>query len=508
MANLSQIFKNGQALQAKAGPLAINQNDVVALGGYPFGLYPVQVGDYAAVAAAGSSAVALTTYSSFGRNTSYQRNRAVLDPTDGSLFIADTYLTGPTGCQIWKYSYSGALIAATILDSTSTGTQNDVQMGYLSNGNIIVFWANIATPYTLYFAIVDKALNVIVAKTAIASTGTNPQNSPHMLPLSGGGFAVVYCNSGDGSYFTIRDSAGNIVKAPVKMAGMTAPTSGNGNGPRFKMAQLSNGNIVVASIDTFVVNQLQYMIYDTAGNVIVAYTALVSGSGNSTANNSVPEISVLPGYFCIASAGGKGYVFSNANAQQGAAIALNNASNGYGSVLINDGQYFWFGTYVSSPAAFWLTRISTAGAVVATATPAAETVIDMFFDRGGALVMCSGTNAYVFTLNANGVPTLVTSSAFSMTQQAIGNVGDFCVIGLQQGKFNVVKYLSASIFGIAQTAVAAGNAGALVTVNEGPGGYITNEIRGSVGKSYDHSSASPPGNKGVLFINSTTLKGI
>ena len=94
-------LNGGTYLQAAAGTDAINKNDLLVLGGALTGLYPVQTSDYAAVSNAGSSPVALTTVSTYGSQFE-TRNRCVVDANNSDIFIADTYLTGPVGCKIWK----------------------------------------------------------------------------------------------------------------------------------------------------------------------------------------------------------------------------------------------------------------------------------------------------------------------------------------------------------------------------------------------------------------------
>ena len=495
----SQSSGSSQILQAKAGPIAIALNDLVALGGYPLGLYPVQTSDYAAVAAAGSSPVALTTVSSNGTQLE-TRNRGVADPATGDIFIADTYLPGPVGCQIWKYSSAGALQCSRILDSAATGDTNYVQVRFLANGNLLVFWYNLATPYTLFFAIVDKKLQVVVAKTAIASAATNPQLNADCLPLSGGGFAVVWSHAGVGDYFTIRDNAGAVVYAATLIAGAPTNSSGNGNGPRHKLVELSNGNIFVGINDTSQSDALRYCIFSPTGTVVKAYTTL-AGSGSSAIY--YPEVSVLPGYVLFAH-GGNAYVLNNAGTVQGAAIAL---PTGSVTRVLNDGTYFWA---LQSSSGLVMKRIPTTGTGIVTNTLAGFGTItgDVFLERGN-FVAFDGANAYVIGVDAAGFPTRLASNAFlaSMTQ-TIGGIGDFCAIGFQVGKFQITKFLNASIIGVAQTAVAAGNTGTLVTISAGAGGYITNEIKGTPGKAYDHSGAPIVGNKGALYLNSATLKGI
>lgn len=504
MANLSQIFKNGQVLQAKAGPLAIAQNDIVALGGVPPArLYPVKNSNYGAVAAAGDNAVALTTVSPFGQSID-QRKRGIVDPATNDLYIADTYLTYQKGCQIWKYDSAGNLRRSLILDDSTAGTSNVVMTMFLSNGNILVCWTNISPPYTLYFAIVDKWFNVIVAKTAIANASTNPPPNADCIALSGGGFAVVWALAGGQSYFTIRSNSGAVVYPPTVIADSAVNSSGNVIGPVFRMRQLSDGNIFVGIVDKNQgSSQVRYCIFTPTGGVVKAYTILTDhGSGYS-----YPEIDVLPGAVCMAVPDNKAYVFNNAGTLQGTPQAI---SQGYAACRIcNDGTYFWVFSTSSWVQGLSIRRLATNGVTVQNTLTTLTGLVtgDPFLEQGQFVVFVEGT-ACVISVNANGIPTLLSSSPFPSTGQVIGGLGDFTAVGLQTGKFQVTKYLSASIIGISQTNVAANNAGALVTVNVGPGAYITNEIKGSPGKAYDHSAAPIVGNKGAIYPNSVVLKGI
>lgn len=496
--SLAPLQDEGKLLQAKSGPIAIAKDDLLVLGGVPTQLYPAQTSDYAAVGAAGSSPVALTTVSSFG-SSMQTRDRAVVDPATGDIFIADTYLTGPVGCQIWKYNSAGVLQRAVILDSASTGSTNYVQIKFLSNGNMVVFWYNVATPYSLFFAIVDKNLGVVVAKTTIASTFTNPQSETHMVALSGGGFAVAYSHAGIGSYFTIRDNAGAVVYAPTLIAGAPTNSSGNANGPRYKLAELSNGNIFVGLNDTNDgSNGLRYTIFSPTGTVVKAFTT-INGSGTG----AYPEVSVLPGFILFAN-NANAYVLNNAGTIQGAAVSLPTGST---TRVSNDGTYFWA---FQSSSGLLCKRIPTTGTGVVTNTLTGFGTIaaDIIFERGD-FIAYDGTNAYVVRMDAEGVPAAIATATFPASLvQLIGGIGDFCLLGFQVGKFQITKFMSSSVFGISQADIAAGNAGTIVPVNVGPGGYATNQMRGTVGKSFDHSAATIVGNKGSMYLNSIALKGI
>ncbi|MXS83969.1 hypothetical protein [Nitrosomonas oligotropha] len=301
--------------------------------------------------------MALTTYNSNGSNINSTRNYAYVDPANGDIFIADTYLAGTSGCQVWKYNVRGDLITTATLDSTPS-VANLVQMVALSNGNLCVMWTNNASPSKLFFQILDKTLLTVVAKTEIDTAGVNPLPNSHIIALSGGGFAVAYCRAGFNSRFTIRDNAGNVVKAPTDIAGMATPSSGTAAGPRFRLAQLSNGNIAVAVNETTSSNNLQFCIYDTAGNVIVGYTSLTGGVG---AISVYPDIAVMNGYFCIAVTGSRAYVVNNAGTVQGSAINLTTYNPSSAFSVLSDGTYFWIGLTRISGGFFTLIRISSGG---------------------------------------------------------------------------------------------------------------------------------------------------
>ena len=503
MTSLSQIIKNGQTLQAPAGPLAINQNDLVVLAGTPAQLYSANVADYAAVAAAGTAAVASTTYSSYGFGSAAHRNMLSLN-SDGSFLIADTYLTGIAGVTVWKYGQTGALIGSVILDSASTALTS-VQIVPLSNGNYAVLWAQGGA--AMYFAVIDQNLNIIVAKTQIIATvGSNPPPSPFLLPLSGGGFAVTYTQAGTpgGLYLVIYTNAGALVAGPTSIPGVAPQNSGNGNGIATRTAQLSNGNIAIAILDSGT-KIMGYAVYSAVGVAVIAYTALTGAT--AAISYGLPEISVLPGYFCISIGTGNAatmsaFVMNNTGALQGAAFTQA-GGNAYGR-LLNDGTYFWFLGY-SSPS-FISVRMPVTGTNFVTTTLGAVGTVDAFYERG-MIVTGNATNAFVFSVAPSGVLTLISTAACATSIMFKAGIGDFCAIGMAGSKFNITKYLSASIMGLASSAVAAGNAGQLVSFNPGPGSYLANPLSGSPTKAFDHSGATYLGNKGTLFNNAANLKG-
>lgn len=506
---LAQSIKNGQTLRMKAGAAAIARNDLVLLGGLPPQLYPVQTSDYAVVAAAGAAAVAATTYTGFPSNAE-TRERAVIDPDTSDIFIADSHRSAAPsgGCTIWKYNALGALLRTVELDGDASTTTTS-QIARLTNGNLLVVWRYIGAPYSIFFAILDKNLAIVVPKTTLATVSTNPQAKIHAVAIAGGGFAFAYAHANVGSYFGVRDASGAAVYGPTLIAGAPTNASTNDAGPRFRLAVLSNGNIFVGIHDTYFSggDGARYCIFTPTGGVVKGYTAL-TGYGNSYTGNDVPpEIDVLNGFVCMAIPSQRFYVFNNAGTLQGAPAQVMQGNN---TVRVkSDGTQFW--VFSGSGSAAQVSRVQTSGAYVTSALPGVLGVnADVIYDRGQWAIFYNSTY-YILAFDANVLPSVLQSGTFGTlgtSLQVIGGIGDFCALSVASGKFQIVKLLNASIVGIAQNDVAAGNAGTLVSVNPGAGAYPTNECKGNQGKTFDHSAAPIAGNKGALFLNSVSLKGI
>jgi hypothetical protein len=504
MTSLSQIIKNGQTLQAPAGPLAINQNDLVVLAGSPPQLYSAQVLDYVAAVTAGAAVVASTTYSSNGAGSAVHRNQVAVNPADGSIFILDSYQATLAGQTVWRYSQSGALVGSVVLDSNASSLTSS-QIVQLAGGNFACFWAYANAG--LYYAIIDANLNIIVPKTFIATVGSNPGPVPFLLALVGGGFAITYTVAGSpgGLYLVIYRADGSQVSGPTSIPGMAPQNSASNAGIGTRMAQLSNGNIAIAILDGGT-KIMGYVIYSVVGAAVVAYTALTGATASQ--GSGYPEISVLPnGYFCVSVGTGNpttvaAYVMNNAGQLQGAPFTL--VGGNQQGRLINDGTNFWLFYYTGSSTA--CVKIPVTGTNMVSTTLPVTGLQDAIYERG-MFIVTNGSLASVFAVTQMGTLVLIGTAAFASTVQSKAGIGDFCIIGLTGGKFNITKYLSATIFGLASTAVAAGNAGQLVQFNPGPGSYPSNPLSGSPAKAFDHSAAVVIGNKGTLFNNAVALKG-
>lgn len=497
---LSDVLKGGQTLQGKAGPLAINANDLL-LTNSNGQLCTVAVSDYAAVANAGAAIVAATTVSSYAAVMSC-RKEVFVNPADSSIIVAADTSAGLILC---KYSGTGALLGSV---SFSTASPGNVAIVQLSNGNLAIFWGTAAG--SLSFAIIDTNLDIIVGSTVIVP-GTALINAYFdVIALSGGGFAVSYSQSG-GVYLAIYTNTGAVTSAGTLIA--SSPTTT----PASRLTQLSSGNIAVAVASTASSDSLGYSIFSAAGASVVGYTIL-----DTTANSEgimYPAIATVSGYFCVGGVDGDGtravaYVMSNAGVLQGSPYAY--AIGGSASTfykMVTDGTNFEF--VVSGYIAF----IPVTGSGYVTTSAYTAQPMDAVYDRGFIVVTINST-VYAFQILSNGGAQPVASfslSGFSastiMTAKA---VGDFAVLilGLSSSGtlFAIEKYLNASIVGVSQQAVAAGNAGTLVSYAHGGGtgrnGYPCNPILGTVGKGFNHSGSNIVGNTGTMLGNSVALEGI
>lgn len=484
--NLTVSGSNIQILQAEAGSEQIAVNDLVVLKGVPARLYPVKRTDYAMVANAGLAAVASTTVSGVATGV-LTRRRALVDTATGEIFYADCAGASNT---ITKFSAAGEYIKNKIVSASGVGS-SDAQIMFLSDGNILYFWWESGgdSGKGIYFSIVDKQLKTVVAKTLVSSNvTTNPPSFANCTALSGGGFAISWGQAG-GLYLTIRSNAGAVVLAETKVSG--SPNT-NSTGSFSKIVQLSNNNLFIA-IAGFGLNA--FAIYTPAGAVVVGYTEDGAyGYGAAT----YPEASVLAGYACM-SAGNRITVVSNAGGVQGL--------DGAGATrIVNDGTYFWL--FTSSGASLSVSRLAPAGlSVVTTAITLAATITGDVLQHEAGFTVFDG-NAYVLAKESDG--TLSVTEKYAGTAGGIQSIKltDDCVLAVSDGKFQVTKYRNASIIGVAQTAVAAGNAGAMVQVASGILGSAINTLLGRTGKKFDHSTSVVVGAKGAIYNNAVTIQGV
>jgi hypothetical protein len=502
---LSDFLKGGALLQSKAGSAAINANDLLEIGANGQ-LWPVQVTDFAAVANQGSAIIASTVYNAYAAKGSL-RKAMFFDPADCSSYIASAISSGNLGLQIFKYSVSGALLGQFTVSAAAGGVVYAPAVLKLTNGNFAVIWND----GSVNFAIFDQYLNPVVAKTTIGAMDALT-SSIDAIALSGGGFAIAYSNANP--YVAIYSNAGAAVLAPALLT--NAAAFGVAVNPQ--LVQMSNGNIAIGLASGTANKTLGYAVVTVAGASVVGCT-LLNNTGAAAATCAV-QISMLgSGYFCVALQNTniqQAYVLSNAGVVQGSAYLDSTApSGGVGVInpkLINDGTAFWFIYGTSNIITTHVAVPITGNSYVATALASTGNNVlslDAFYERG-MIVVVGASTAYIITPTPSN--TVGLAGSFSMSAASAGFCaragGDFSIVGVSGSNFFAYKYLNASIAGVSQVTLAAGNAGAIVPFGMGAGGYPCNPLLGTVGKSFDHSATNVVANKGVMLSSSVSLKGI
>lgn len=504
--SLSSLLKNGATLQGAAGIAAIAKGDLLLLNAAG-AVYPATTSDNAAVANQGAAVIAATTVAAHALTT-YSRKEIFVNAADGCVFLAFAQLASDSGLTVTRYSAGGVALNSAVVDATASAKLNSPEIQQLSNGNLLVTWSTSTAALGVYFAIYDQFLNPVVAKTQVVASPLTVYYDA--IPLTAGGFAVSYSLSG-GQYLAIYFNTGAVSSAGALMTG--TPTAGQA----VKMAQLSSGNIAIAINSSIASQALGTAIFSVAGASVAAYAVRDA----ATSGGSIyPCISALTGFFACSICDGTNlaaYVMNNAGALQGGAFTVAESTvdnhNDKFSALMNDGAAFWLTHAVVAGPVGSVVYIPTSGTGFVTTTGvSAFAQHDAMLEKGNIIVQ-AGTSAFVIAMQSNGSAHQLSTTTMSgiAASLTIRPAGDFClaVAALDSNAvLGVFKYMNTSMLGVSQSVVAAGNAGTLVQINEGPGGYACNPLAGTPSKAFDHTTSNLPGNRGTVLANSIHMKGI
>ena len=513
---LSDFIKNGATFQGKAGPLAIAVGDLLGAASKPPLLYPVQNTDYATVNSSGTQIVGLKTVGVKLNNadsdiTFNTRKATYVNPVDGSIFVgcAISGLNG-TGMTVTKYSATGAIIDSVILQAAGSVVTVGAAIVGLSNGNIAASWGGATN---VQFAIFDANLNIITATTTTGLLANGTLARVHdIIALSGGGFALVgYTGSGTPPGLAIYNNVGTPVLSTTQIPSVSAA--------RVALVQLSNGNIAVAISAVDASKTLGFAIFTAAGVSVVAYT--IANAATITTNQT-PEISAMPGFFCIAhqnDAQAVAYVYNNAGALQGAPyVEVRSHGATLSQKLVNDGSNFWFfhgyptGAVARIPSSG--TNFTTTDLVGFFGTNTDQITSDAFMHRGQLVYYSSGV---IFIAQIDPTTKVPNFSSWNLTQpnfvqQLIPTFDfSFVVVGynsLDHGtkggaqQISVYKFLDFPIVGISQNALAAGNQGTLITTSFETGVFSINALLGSSISNFSSQTA-----RGTLMQNTVIFRG-
>lgn len=515
--NLSGVIQGGQTLGMVAGAQAINANDLVQTGGPGNEAYSVVTIDNAAVAAITTTA---PTSAVTGAVNNYARYDRVVDTLGNSYFLTPN--ASSQGVNVSKRSPGNAiLIASTALDAT-THAMISMRLRKLTSGNFVAVYVD-STTGGVKFVIFDTNLNIVAGPTAVA-TGYETGAVAYVdgVALSGGGFAVLYQSTSHVITLQTYSNAGAAVLAATSVQTITGTAL-----VYLALGQLSNGNLVIGMRTTATPAGTSFVIVTTAGVSVVANTVIYS-----VATAGFCHLSVLPGFFSIADANGtnlQAAVYNNAGAQQGGnftGVTTLNSTTYAQCQLANDGNnfYLFFTLTAGGLSVVQLTTAggSTASATILTGTFTATTTFGAAICNGQAFVLAASittggqyyitvglpdaflgaSSPYVITGATSIGSAAATTGAYWPSVHAFGDFTVGVVYDQQTtaGTFaGMVKFAASSIQGVAQNAIAANSPGTALTVNPGPGSYPVNALLGTAGTTFDHSTTTPTGNRGVMY---------
>ena len=522
---LSSNIKNGQTLTLRAGSGAINAGDLIQVGGPAGEAWSVVTSDHAAlsiqqvITPVTIEAGAVNNYARWGIETD----------TLGNVFTA-TPNASSQGVAITKYAPGGALLAGPVVVDATAHAMVSIRLLALSNGTYATVYAD-STTGGVRFVVFDSNLNIIAGPTAVA-TGYLSGAVAYVdaCPLQAGGFAVVYQNSAHTAIdLQTYTNAGAAVLAATSVQALTGTALAY-----LRINQLHSGNLVVGIRTTSTPAGTSFVVVTTAGvsvqtNVIVDATATAGFLDLSVLSTGGFAIGCLDGTNAIAAA------YSDAGAAQGSAYTSADTLNSttyIQSKMTNDGTNFYF-AYVQSSGGLTVVQLTPAGVSTVVASSLLSATFTSTSSIDGAI--CNNTlvmlrasvttggqqyvtiglpDASVGALSASVLsgPTTVgsaagTTGAYWPTLRAMGDFTALAVYDQQTTAavlFGIIKFASATIQGVAQNAVTAGNPGAGVTINPGAGSYpLSNNIAGSSALLFDHSAYG--GNTGELFSGGVSL---
>ena len=540
----SQFIKNGQQLTYKTGFPAVNQGDLLQIGGPGNEIYSVKTSDYARTATA--STLLASTSVVANAFAGYSRQPVVTDSL-GNIYVVGRP-AGGSGIQVTKTSPLGVVLNTVTLDATADAMVSPIlvplQLASGAQSNTFsVIYAD-STTYAAKFVVFDAALNIVAGPTTVA-TAYHSGSVVYLdaCPLANGGFAVTYQTAaGTSVQIATYSNVGAVVTASFNaqtLAGTPAQEF-------LHIGQLSSGNLVVSYRGTMTAGA----VAGTSFNIVTAVGGAVAGpiSVDNASTAGFFELSIMAGFFAIAVPNGtnlKAGIYSNAaGALQGSQYSVAdtlNLSTCVQTKLLNDGVQFWLVYIGSGAAGVNVVQLPTTGTgYVATTGFSSNTVsstfsLDVAYSNNLLMVLTASTlsgGQYWLTIGlpdsflGTTAPYLRTGAtqfgAPALTGSCWPRVlssGDFTGIFVfdQQGAagtyLGVQKVEASAIVGVSQgPSVAAGNPGYPISVATGPGNMPINAIAGSINVSFDHTASTPAGNVGVLANNgvsfgATTLVG-
>ncbi len=521
------IYSNSLKIQANEDIAAGDLVEIDAVAGKgsrvrvtDYAVVPTMIYGTAQTSTATGRIVAQTTVIS-GQTQAYSR-QAVVQISDGSIFTLTNY-SPSNGIKLNKYSPSGTLLGTVAVNTTSNSFYNH-HLLLLSNGNLACLYQ-----YTgpLTYAVYDQSLALVKTATNVSENASTASFCFSAVALDGGGFAIVYQQEADLLLTRLNtfDNTGTQVLAPTTIWART----GTAGAQRHRMGQLSDGNLAIVVTCTSGTGSvgLNHGIVTTGGASVLAFN-----NKDTVAVSSLPELSILPGYYCFSYANGTNqlaYVCNNAGTVQGAGFSAGPATGASNNKtrIVNDGTTFYLLWHRQSDTASMLTKLPTTGtgdvSAMLSTTPYNH-FLDAFCENEAIVfATMAGSGAatpylYVASISTmalvgtSGTAFGVAASATNGQYQRLIPGGDSSFICLYDyataaaTHLCIGKYANTAIVGVAN---ASASAGGLCDVSQNSGAYSCNPIMGSPSKAFDMSATTTLyGNKGTVLNNGVVLKGM
>lgn len=182
--------------------------------------------------------------------------------------------------QVWFTvldSAGSTLVANTQVTNTSEYSE-DINAAILPDGNFAIVWNEYYEHQDVeqvWFTIRDGAGNTVKANTQL-TTSTEASYDPAVAATPGGNIVIVWeeevSGQDDNVFYTILDSSGNVVKAIAQV------TTSSMDDDDCDVAVDQNGNMVISWEDQIASDRVGFAILDPGGTIIATDLPLTDGT--------------------------------------------------------------------------------------------------------------------------------------------------------------------------------------------------------------------------------------
>lgn len=486
--------------------------------------------DFVSVANQGSTALAETTLGSglYTDETEQMTGRMPVLYGNDAIYVVSPYSTNK-GCKLYKYSTAGALLASVNVDTSGTYGMRGAQLAVMPNGNVVLLYMLSSGSGVCKAMVYDSNLGTVQTISFTALNGGGDY-TPSLCGLSAGGFTVTYVYTGDNKlHVGVYNSSG--VQQGSDIIFTAASLWGSNGVVSLASVELSNGDVAVCGRIASGGYGFRMGIVRPSNQTVTLQDAQII-TGNNT-NERPQMVATSDGYFAVTAyadtlGGVRCLVFNNAGTLQGAGTTLTTSGwlNCQTAFVYNNEMYVAW--YKSSTTSVTITTLPKTG------TGYANTEFSSIPNAGGtsAVIATVKDNFLAITQRANGGNYPLKYSIIDLSTmaliQAVASFGaavttsqvhhnsrllDDCMLAVWYSdsssaavKIAMVKVLDTCIMGVALNTVGPGSK---VTVDIAAGVKgLSQTLRGSLAKQFDHSTADLYGNKGSILPGAVILRGM